>query len=163
MGDTSFEKALAQYRDAMLQRARSVVGNKADAEDVVQEALERAWRSRERFVAGAQPAPWLLKITQNVALDFIRKRKAIDTSVWDEALALTASDRDVEQREDARAIAAAIRGLAPTHRTAFLLHDVHGYSSREISMRVHLPYHTVRTHLFRARRSLRSALSGVQS
>jgi RNA polymerase sigma-70 factor (ECF subfamily) len=147
----------------MVKRAASIVKNRADAEDVVQEALERAWRSRERFIAGSKPAPWLMKITQNVALNFLRRESAIDRGSLDEIEALNrAADIDVVKREDSRSIASAIRKLAPAQRQAFVLHDLHGYSSREISMRVHVPYATVRTHLFRARRQLRTVLTGVQ-
>lgn len=162
MEDQWLADALEEHRQTMFKRARSIVKNKADAEDVVQEALERAWRFRDRFKAGAKPAPWLLKITQNVAVDFVRRRNVADRGEWDESLAMKSTPADdVLQREDARSIVSAIHNLAPAHRTAFVLHDVHGYSSREISMQVHLPYHTVRTHLFRARRQLRSALTGA--
>jgi RNA polymerase sigma-70 factor (ECF subfamily) len=158
------ESAIRANRKAMLKRAKSIVKNNADAEDAVQEALERAWRSRERFIAGANPKPWLLRITTNVAIDILQRQPQIDS----EAEAATAELKDVPelaalQRERARSIEAAVQKLTPAYRTAFVLHDVHGYSSREISSREHLPYHTIRTHLFRARQQLRRALTGVES
>lgn len=163
MGDTHFAQTLAQHRPLMLKRARAIVKNGDDAEDVVQEALERAWRSRRRFNAEAKAAPWLLKITHNTALTLLR-RHAVATSTAVEALAVSnGPDGDVLRQESARCIARAIGDLAPHYRRAFVLHDLHGYSSREISAHLQLPYHTVRTHLHRARHSLRSALTGVES
>lgn len=162
--DQRLADALEEHRTHMVQRAQSIVKNKADAEDVVQEALERAWRARGRFIADAKPAPWLLKITQNVAMNFLRRRNFIDRGSWDEIEAIgRPADEDVVRLEHLQSIASAIRTLAPAQRTTFMLHDVHGYSSREISMEVHLPYATVRTHLSRARRNLRTALTGVAS
>lgn len=164
MRDSHFARMLAQHRALMLTRARALVGNIPDAEDVVQEALERAWRSRERFRIDADAAPWLLKITQNAALDALRLRGTSSTAeLHDVATGTARPDDEVLQRESFRSIARAVSTLAPTQRRAFLLHDLHGYSNREISMHEKLPYHTVRTHLFRARRQLRSALTGVAS
>ncbi|HLI96105.1 MAG TPA: RNA polymerase sigma factor [Candidatus Baltobacteraceae bacterium] len=163
MGDSLFIQALAQHRSLMLKRARAIVRNANDAEDVVQEALERAWRSRERFTPGAQAAPWLLKITQNAALSSLRRRNGVQIVNPDDVIVRGGPDSDVLRQEHAQRIAGAIRELAPKHRQAFMLHDVQGYSSREISMHLHLPYHTVRTHLHRARLQLRGALTGGES
>lgn len=143
----------------MLRRARAIVKNDADAEDVVQEALERAWRSRERFIAGSDLQPWLLKITTNAAIDHLERRKPaseIDESLPDPA---AAPEHAALRSETARSIEAAMQQLSSMQRTAFVLHDIHGYSSREISSQQQVPYQTVRTHLFRARKNLRNALS----
>jgi RNA polymerase sigma-70 factor (ECF subfamily) len=163
MGDSHFAQTLAQHRTLMLKRARAIVKNGADAEDVVQEALERAWRSRRRFAPGANAAPWLLKITRNAALNLLRRRNSIHTGGFIEMIASTGPDDDVLQHENAQCLARAMRELAPKHRQAFVLHDLHGYSNREISTQLQVPYHTVRTHLHRARRQLRTALTGVES
>jgi RNA polymerase sigma-70 factor (ECF subfamily) len=163
MDESQFARALAQHRALMLRRAQALVGNKPDAEDVVQEALERAWRSRERFMPDGKAAPWLLKIAQNAAFDLLRRRNTAPSAVTHETATRKGPDDEVLQRESAQSIARAIRDLAPPQRRAFLLHDLHGYSNREISMHVQLPYHTVRTHLFRARQHLRSALRGAES
>ncbi|HEV7178874.1 MAG TPA: sigma factor, partial [Candidatus Baltobacteraceae bacterium] len=72
------ETAIETNRDLMLKRARSIVKNHADAEDVVQEALERAWKSRDGFIAGANPRPWLLRITTNAALDLVTAQRPVD-------------------------------------------------------------------------------------
>ena len=152
-------------RQAMLARARAIVKNAADAEDVVQEALERAWRARDRFMEGADARPWLLKITTNAAIDLLH-RKSADAILSDAIVSAKAApppETAALRREAFDSLAAALENLAPAQRKAFVLHDVHGYSSREISARQQLPYHTVRTHLFRARRELRRALAGAES
>jgi len=157
------EPEIDANREAMLRRAKAIVKNAADAEDVVQEALERAWRARERFLNGSDARPWLLKITTNAAIDLLHRRSADAVFPVDEATAKDAPEQAALRRETIDSISAALRELAPAHREAFVLHDLHGYSSREISLRHHLPYHTVRTHLFRARRELRRALAGAES
>lgn len=163
MGDSHFAQDLARHRSLMLKRARAIVRNDVDAEDVVQEALERAWRSRGRFTPGAKAEPWLLKITQNAALTLLRRRDGARTGDASSVATQNGPDDDVLRHESAEHIARAVLELAPNQRRAFLLHDLHGYSSREISTHLRLPYHTVRTHLHRARHQLRSALNGAES
>jgi RNA polymerase sigma-70 factor (ECF subfamily) len=163
MADPLFIQALEQHRALMLKRATAIVRNANDAEDVVQEALERAWRARGRFTPGAKAAPWLLKITQNTALNLLRRRNTDQIAGDGEVIAPGEPDYDVLRRENVLRIAGGIGDLAPKHRQAFVLHDVQGYSSREISVNLHMPYHTVRTHLHRARLQLRSALAEGES
>jgi RNA polymerase sigma factor (sigma-70 family) len=153
---------LIEYRERMLSLARSIVKNPEDAEDVVQEALLRAWRFRASFTRGRVPAPWLLKITRNAAFDFLRSRSETERTDFDGVSSpLEPPEQRVVVLEEARSLASAMQRLAPAHRTAFVLHDVHGYSSREIAARAHVPYQTVRTHLLRARRQLRRELLGA--
>lgn len=162
-GVVQFETLLEHYRGAMLRRARSILKNRADAEDAVQEAMESAWRARGRFVRGSNPLPWLLKITTNAAIDSARRRNREPLTGAAIPTYADAPEQRALRSETARSIEAAVAQLKSAHRRAFVLHDVHGYSSREISSGQHLAYHTVRTHLFRARRELREALSGVRS
>ncbi|MGB6985462.1 MAG: sigma factor, partial [Candidatus Aquilonibacter sp.] len=67
--DEALAEALARMRPALTSRARTIVGNRSDAEDAVQEAAVRAWRSRWRLRSGADPAPWLQTIVTRTALD----------------------------------------------------------------------------------------------
>ncbi len=151
--------AAEAHRSRMLALANTILKNREDAEDVVQEAFLRAWRYRETFNGVRAVRPWLLSITRNAAIDFLNRRHEVEGEDLDRVCAPdNPPERHVVLREEARFLARAVRRLPTAHRTAFVLHDVHGYSSREISAEVHLPYHTVRTHLFRARRQLRDAL-----
>lgn len=158
--DLLLAEAFRDGRRAMLSRARSIVKNAVDAEDVVQEAFERAWRARARFT-GERALPWLLAITKRVALDNVRsaRRQPVLDGIpaSDEVLAL------IERSESARFIADAVDNLARPYRDAFILHDVAGYSSHDLAYELHLPYHTVRTHLQRARCKLRATLKGLEA
>src|SRR5579885_957461 len=136
-------EAFATYRQSLLAHARSIVKNHADAEDVVQDAFERAWRARDRF-DGSDAAPWLLTITKHRALDALRARTGRVLSAPETAVNYDGADTLVERIERARSIAKAVRTLQPHYRTAFGLHDIEGYSNRELAAHLELPYHTVR-------------------
>lgn len=139
-------------------RARAIVKNKADAEDVVQDALERAWRSRDRFT-GDDAIPWLLTIMKHVALDALHTRADDVHADLDYAATSGSADSYIERNERARPIAKAMERLSPRYRATFELHDIEGYSNRELATKLQLPYHTVRTRLLRARHQLRAGLS----
>jgi RNA polymerase sigma-70 factor, ECF subfamily len=157
--DEALAEALVRMRPALTSRARTIVGNRSDAEDAVQEAAVRAWRSRWRFRSGTDPAPWLQTIVTRAALDLTRARARHRDAAIDERVLLGPSAEESMMRAEVLAtIEAAAARLGPSSRRVLLLHDVAGYTSYEIAQLDNLPYHTVRTRLRRARISLRNEL-----
>jgi RNA polymerase sigma-70 factor (ECF subfamily) len=152
------EADLGTHYARLRRQARRIVRDDSDADDVVQDAMERAWRVRDRFASEGAAGPWLSAITRRTAIDFLRNRRAPLPSPEEPAAAHERTEAIVLRRETSEALDAAIGTLAPVYRDTLVLHDVLGYSSREIALRESLPYHTVRTHLFRARRALRGIL-----
>ncbi len=157
------DKGLGALRGQLIRRARGMVWNDADAEDVVQTALERAWRGRGRFRPGSAVAPWLLKITTHTAIDYLRSAQSFEQLVADVPRASEGIDAVVARAEALDEIASAALTLRAPYRETWLLHDVHGLSAYEISVEQAVPYHTVRTHLARARKQLRRVLSEATS
>jgi RNA polymerase sigma-70 factor (ECF subfamily) len=154
------ESSLVASRSGLLRDASRIVGY-ADAEDVVQDAFERAWRAENVKVNG-DLRPWLKRIARNVAFDVLRKRAR--------TLKLYGVQRDVEsaetttlRRESTAMVGAALGELPLVQRRAFVLHDIAGYSSQEIAQFDGVAYETVRSRLFRARRRLREALRWLQA
>jgi RNA polymerase sigma-70 factor (ECF subfamily) len=146
----------AVNRTALLRRVRPIVGE-ADAEDVVQDTFEKAWKATTAR-SGSDLRPWLHRIARNTALDRVRTKQWVDIS---EAPELTGESAEASVlRHEARAdLATALRDLPPAQRRTIVLHDFAGYTSHEIATLDAIPYHTVRTRLFRARRAMRVALT----
>jgi RNA polymerase sigma-70 factor (ECF subfamily) len=146
------------FRGSLVNRASHLVGP-ADAEDVVQDAFERALRARTVRSDG-DPRPWLRRITRNVAYDTLRsraRRLALAPPANDEESA----ERTVVRHESMAELSGSLRTLAPAYRRTIVLHDLEGYSNAEIASLEGVPYHTVRTRLFRARRAMRDKLLPV--
>lgn len=159
LDDDRLADALLRLRSRLADRAHAIIGNRADAEDAVQEAAARAWQARGRLRTGSDPAPWLNTILTRIAIDYARDRGRRAGPAVDESLALDLSpEYDVLREEVLTAIDAAAGRLSPSSRRVFLLHDVEGLSSHEIAELDRVPYHTVRTRLRRARTSLRNDL-----
>ncbi len=117
----------------------------------VQQALENAWRHRER----ANPAafrPWLTRIVINECISQLRRRKNAQTSKWVDQLACQSPPPDI-------ALADALSRLPDKLRTPLLLHYMEGFSLEEIAKALGVPMTTVRNRLYRGRNALRDALT----
>lgn len=144
--------------------ALSIVREVAGAEDVCQDAFVYAMeriddcRQPERFGA------WLLQIVRNRSRNYVRDDKS-GRGVPLEGLA-TASSRpspavDAERAELRDRLLAALGELPQDRREVVLLHDLEGWTHREIAERMALPAGTVRSHLHHARKRLRELLRGL--
>jgi len=140
--------------------AYNMLGSVADAEDAVQEAFLRAFRNRGAFREQAGLWTWVCRILINTCHDIGRQRAARrDDTELDAAI-------DLEPRSPAgdhpirMTLERAIADLTPIYRESFLLHDVEGFTHREVSAILDIPEGTSKARLFEARRKLRSAIRG---
>src|SRR6478672_11895057 len=154
---------MSRYQRRVYGLALTIVGDPR-AEDAAQEAMVRAWRRADTFdVRRGRVDSWLLSITRSVAIDAIRKRRAVVVAP-DEMLGLTppAPGRDpgdvVTLHDDLEWLHAALADLPEEQRRAVVLAGVWGLSAREISERDEIPLGTAKTRIRIALRRLRDAL-----
>jgi RNA polymerase sigma factor (sigma-70 family) len=142
--------------------ARWITGNRADAEDVVQDACLRAFRAIGGLADGSA-RPWVLTIVRNTAYTWLRKNRPSAVFVVDDLEAVETAqvkpaDPDAETPEtaliakaDAATLQAAIAALPTPYRETLVLRDVQGLSYREISAVTGVPIGTVMSRLARGR------------
>lgn len=149
MDEAVFIALSEQLMPALYRTAYSIVGNRPDAEDAVQQALLKAWRARGRARPGAEKA-WLTRIVLNECYSLLRRRRR---ELPSESLphTLAASPPDNTLRE-------AIRALPESLRTPFLLKYMEGMSEKEVAAAMGLAVSSVKNRLYRARKSLRKLL-----
>jgi RNA polymerase sigma-70 factor, ECF subfamily len=175
----AFAEMVSPYMTTVYQRARRLTGNSADAEDVSQEALLKAWSRLEQF-SGKQDEnaddfrAWLARIAGNTSIDLLRQRRdgkivsleerrGPDENTLGDGIPVQ-EDNPEEQcarRETGRLLADAIRQLPPDLRQACLLRDVLQYSTQEVAERLGISVVAVRLRLFRAHRRLRETLQNA--
>jgi RNA polymerase sigma factor (sigma-70 family) len=162
---TRFNTVVMPHLDDAYGLARWVTGNRADAEDVVQEACMRAFRGIAGF-SGGNGRAWVLAIVRNTAYDWLRKNRspslvhvedleAIERMQAPEDVAANAAADNPEAvliaRADEARLEAAIAGLPTVFRETLVLRDVQGLDYREIATITGVPIGTVMSRLARAR------------
>lgn len=151
MDDTAFVALAQEHLPVLYRTACSIVGNRHDAEDAVQQALLNAWRARDRARPGAERA-WLLRIVINESCSLLRRRRREQPQEHIEPAAAPDNPRSSELRE-------AIGSLPESLRTPFLLKYMEGLSEKEVAAILHLSLPGVKNRLFRARKSLQKQLT----
>ncbi len=162
-GDTSAYAYLVDRHGPVLHRTlRRFFRDDADVEDVLQEALVRAFKNLDRYDPTREFYPWLRKIAVNLALNELDKRKRRH-EVSDEALAERASgansDADLRAREVQTAVDRALDDLPPAWAAVFRLRNFEELSYAEIAATLDVPMGTVMSQLARARARLAEALA----
>jgi RNA polymerase sigma-70 factor, ECF subfamily len=167
-----FEALMLPHLDAALGVARWLARSDADAQDIVQEAYLRAYRSFDGF-RGEQAKPWLLTIVRNCHRTLASKLRTSRVVSLEEAqsrtgeIAVNIADTVAADTEDPEAAAirsddhaklnAAIARLPLDFREVLVLREFEELSYREIADIVDIPMGTVMSRLARARALLRSA------
>jgi RNA polymerase sigma-70 factor (ECF subfamily) len=154
--------ALVQTYSALLFRiSHSILRNRAESEDVVQDAFLRVLEHKKELPAVRDLRVWLVRITWNLAID---RRRRIRPDQLDEPFAASLVARTIpadQTLSDARQIAATLREierLPKPERHALLLSAIDELSITEISTILHRSESAVRALLFRARTRLRERL-----
>lgn len=158
--EREFEQRLADCPTLAYRVALSVVRNSAEAEDVAQEAMLRAYRNfhklrdRDRFRA------WLVRTAWRLALDCIRSagRRERREHAFMETTCDVPAQNTVASREFQRHVADALDQLPEKLRMVMVLAAIEGYNTREVAKLVGIPEGTVKSRLFLARKELSKRL-----
>ena len=158
-----FEAAMLPHLDAAHNLARWLLRNEQDAQDVVQEAYLRAFKSFSGF-HGSNGRAWLLTIVRNTSYTLLKKNRAVDlTTTFDEEIHAPGHDSVdpatiLEQSEDAQLITEAMDKLPAEFREILVLRHQEGLSYKEIADIAQIPPGTVMSRLARARAKLKEYL-----
>ncbi|MEU6270401.1 RNA polymerase sigma factor [Saccharopolyspora shandongensis] len=164
-GDTgAFELVVRRYSDGILGMSLRMLGDRAEAEDVVQDVFMTAWRRAGELLEPAALRTWLFQIARRHCLIVLRRRRTRRTEPVDAlpehrgavgaATLIVDPQRAVEAGAGVLALRHALAGLPAKQRDVWLLAEVDGLSYVEIGQRVGAGEQAVRGRLSRARASL---------
>ncbi len=158
-----FEERLAECGPLAYRVARGVLRNTADAEDVAQEALLRAYRRFDRLRDRNRFRAWLVRIAFRLALDRLRsgKRRELRDTLWSQPErqppAATVEDTAASNEFQAH-LENALAELPEKLRLVLLLAAMEGHTIEEIAALVGIPVGTVKSRIFLARKQLAEKL-----
>lgn len=168
----AFSELVRRYERRVYRTARHIVQNDEDAEDVLQEAMLKAFEHLDSFQGNSKFYTWLVRIAVNESLMKLRKRKSDRSVSLDESIEtdeepivreIAVWDDNPEQRysqtELREILDKAIDSLKPIFRTVFILRDVEELSTEETAEILGLSIAAVKSRLLRARLQLRERLT----
>lgn len=163
--DDCFEHAVSRYAPVLREAARRLTGSADEADDLVQDAVMRAWTFWDRFEPGSNARAWLHRILMNTFINAYRKQRRereLFRAAGEESRrdAHAAQDYEHAEREGlGDEVGAALEALPPEFRAVVELVDLGDLSYREVATRLGCPIGTVMSRLHRARKQLQESLS----
>ncbi len=163
------------YRPRLLRFVAFSIGDPDLAESITQDCFLKAYNGRANFRGECSVNTWLTSIAVNLIRDqqrlqkfrFWRQARATAVDVTDAANFLPSHESSPESRvlvkEKAAQVIAALQNLSPKQRTIFLMRFTEEMDLAEIAAVTHMPINTVKTHLHRALKSVRSQVSSAQA
>ena len=156
-----FDRVVAPHLARAYNLARLLVGNSADAEDLVQEASLRAFRALDGY-RGGESRTWLLVIVRNVCYSFLAGKRGVQEVVEFAEEQHSSDDATPEsitlQNADAANVRRAIEELPTEFRETLMLREMEELSYKEIAEVTGVAIGTVMSRLARARQQLRRRL-----
>lgn len=152
MTDGEYTMCVDQYADAVFRFLMKNLGNRTDAEDLVQITFEKVWINRNK-VDPISAKSYLFKVAYNSMIDLIRKNKRVSLKAdMAENQQSTEIKRSFELKE---VIEKALTTLSQVQKSVLMLRDYEGYSYSEIAELMKLSESQVKVYIYRARKKMK--------
>ena len=163
----AFNTLMGAHERRMYAVALRMCGNPEDAQDCLQEAMLRVYRSIGGFKAQSSFSTWLYRITMNTCLDELRRRKSrpnvsldgLVDSGWSTADGQESPEQHALRSEARAALEKSIQELPEDMRAAVVLRDIYGYAYDEIAAQLNANVGTIKSRISRARERLRGKIA----
>jgi RNA polymerase sigma-70 factor (ECF subfamily) len=158
-----FEQVITDIRPELHRYAARMIGSVVDAEDVVQEALAKAYSALPTTTSVANMRAWLFRIAHNKAIDHLRRSHHQHLEYLDDYPLLAEPDLPLAEQELVAVALSVFVQLAPKQRSCVILKDVLGYSLAEISELLDATVGEIKAALHRGRARLRELSKSVSA
>ncbi|HEY5490412.1 MAG TPA: sigma-70 family RNA polymerase sigma factor [Gemmatimonadaceae bacterium] len=160
----AFDALVRRHLPGALVAAERLLGDRADAEDLVQDAFLRALDRLPLLDPNRPFGPWFFTLLRNLGINQLRAKRVRHTEpeLLDAASPDALPDEEMERAEVRERFDAALAALTPRQREIVMLFEVEGWKGAEIAEHLGLTPENVRWHLHQAKKSLRVSLSTLR-
>jgi len=162
-GDNQAARELTlRLAPGVLSLAKRLLNDLTEAEDVTQEAMMRLWKMAPDWRSGeAKPSTWLYRVTSNLCMDRLRRRRSVGLDEIAEPKDTTATVvQTMQQNERAKALTAALDQLPERQRTAVVMRHIEEFANPEIAEILNISVDAVESLTARGKRALAALLLG---
>jgi RNA polymerase sigma-70 factor (ECF subfamily) len=161
---TAFRTIVEQHQGFVYAVAFRFVNDSSDAEDLTQEVFIRLWKGLHTYRDEVKFTTWLYRIVANRCLDFLKSRHGrqrknkVDVTSGQFVQDHSTPEKELQYTELMRAIHQTAEKLTPKQRAVFILRDLEGLSSEEVSEALEMSLGNVKSNLFYARQKMSEKL-----
>ena len=156
-----YTQTILPAKNLLFRQALRIVGNVAEAEDVVQEVFIKAWKQRDKLERIQNVEAWLTQLTKNRSIDKLRsKHRRLEgfAEGFDVREAAPTPYEQTASNDEMSALQRLMYRLPDAHRRTLELRELEGMSYDEIADELNCTLDQVKTNLFRARRKMRTLI-----
>jgi len=159
----AYGEIVREYQGSVFNVCLRVLGNIQEAEDLTQEAFLRAYRNISQYDPSRPFGPWMRVLAANLCYNHLKKARLVRVPLEDERGLPNQNpqrgpENFLEISQEHQELYQKIWELPENQRVALELYHFQGLSYQEMAREMNIPLNTVRSHLYRARQKLASAL-----
>ena len=164
----AFEQLVMQWQDMVYHTALGIVQDVEDAEEITQDVFLQVYQKLPEFKEDSKLSTWIYRITVNMSIDFERKKqrikrggflkKVFGTDAEEQAVHFYHPGVQLDKKEEAALLFAAIKKLPAKQKTAFVLQKLDAQSNKEIAAIMQISTTAVEALLKRAKQNLQNEL-----
>ncbi len=161
-----YKKLVLPIKNKLFRFSLRIVGNVAEAEDVVQEVFIKVWNKRSELGSYKNVEAWCMTLTKNLSIDKLRSKHRRVDSIKEgfDMVSQSASPYQVAATNDTMSRIAQMMDMLPEkQRMVMQLRDIEGMTYKEIAEILNLTLDQVKINLFRARKAIRAKLLNSES
>ncbi len=161
----AFSELVTRYKNLVYSVILRMINDYEEANDISQEVFIKVYKNLGKYQPEFKFSTWIMRITTNHVIDFLRKKKQETVNIEDVEYDLSSPsnpEKEILDKEQTEIFAKAINQLPDMYKLPIVLYHIKRYSYLEIADMLNIPLSKVKNRIFRGRRLLKEILMGME-
>lgn len=161
----AFSEIVNRYKNLVYSVILRMINDYEEANDISQEVFIKVYRNLDKYQPEYKFSTWIMRITTNHVIDYLRKKKQETVNIDDVDYELSSSsnpEREYIEKEQGDIFIKAINKLPDMYKMPIVLYHIKRFSYQEIADMLNIPLSKVKNRIFRGRRLLKDILMGME-